>query len=420
VHNEPAAPVDDRSDSSNPDPIRPRTTGRRWRLPLAIMILLSLAVPEAGAVAGPLEHRTSVADPSVARTGPRQYVAVATGPRVPRMVSPNGVRWRQIGPALASRPAWARRGSTIWASDIVHLRGRWLLYYAAPVRGMRATSRCIGVAAARTGTGRFRPVSRRPLVCPPAARAPRAEDRILDRRRARPTYPTIGAIDPSVFVDRGRVYLLYKTDGRPSSIRLLRLRANGLHARGRSRPLLAARGVLENPVMVRHGRWLYLFMSAGDYSRCSYSTVWRRSHRILRWRGHPQRTLLGRRSTGLCGPGGADVVIDRSTVRLYFHGWTCRRTRRPCADPFHKARVSPARQPVRALYAAKLRFNRHGVRVGSFLGAHPGKHGRKHTRKHRKHRLGHAHAAKHRHVSKHHAKQHHKGRRHHARAHRRR
>jgi hypothetical protein len=353
---------------------------------LTLLTLLALCAPDAGAAAGALEHHTSAADPSVVRTGPRQYVAVATGPRVRRLVSRNGVRWRRIAPALAVRPSWARPRGSIWAADLVRVRGRWLLYFAAPVRGMGRTGRCIGVAASATGTGRFRPVSRRPLVCPPAAHAPRAEDRILDRRRRRPTYPTIGAIDPSLFLDRGRVFLLYKTDGRPSSIRLLRLGPDGLHARGRSRTLLAARGVLENPVMVRHGRWLYLFLSAGDFSRCTYSTVWRRSRRITRWRGRPQRTLLAGRSTGLCGPGGADTVVAPGVVRLYFHGWTCGGGR-ACGRAFHH---TPGRAgPVRALYAARLRFGRHGVRVGAFVHARVGHATGRTGKRHAGHRAGH-------------------------------
>jgi hypothetical protein len=290
---------------------------------------------------------------------------------------------------------------------------------------MGATSRCIGVAASRSATGRFRPVSRRPLVCPPSARVPRAEDRVLDRRRTRPTYPTIGAIDPSLFIDHGRVFLLYKTDGMPSSIRLLRLQANGLHARGRSRGLLAARGVLENPVMVRRGRWLYLLMSEGDFSRCSYSTVWRRSRSIRRWRHRPQRTLLARRSTGLCGPGGADVVVDRRAVRLYFHAWTCRGTGRPCADPFHLSARELDRRPVRLLYGARLRFTRRTVRVASFLGPHPV---RSHARRHRGQRHHRSrHAAVHRHRGHHRSRHrghhrsrhrtHHRRARHHLRQH---
>jgi hypothetical protein len=401
-------------DDPSTSPTRSPAAGRHWRLVVAVLALLALTGPAAHAVAGPLERGTGIADPSVTKVAPRRYVAVATGPNVRRLVSRNGMRWRPISPGLAVRPRWARPGGGIWAADLVHVRGRWLLYFAAPVRGMGATSRCIGVAASRTSTGRFRPVGRRPLVCPPAAHAPRAEDRILDRRRSRPTLPTIGAIDPSAFVDRGRVFLLYKTDGIPSSIRLLRLRADGLHARGRSRALLSARGVVENPVMVRRGRWLYLFMSAGDYTRCSYSTVWRRSRNILRWRHRPQRMLLARRSTGLCGPGGADVVVDRRVVRLYFHAWTCRGTGRPCAGSFRMTARTVG--PVRALYGARLRFSRHAVRVASYIRPHA-RAARHHDAKRRHHRPR-THRVRRHHVRHpHHAHQHrrhhqHSGRRH--------
>jgi hypothetical protein len=159
--------------------------------------------------------------------------------------------------------------------------------------------------------------------------------------------------------------------------------------------------------MVRHGRWLYLFMSAGDYARCSYSTVWRRSRSLVRWRGKAQRTLLAKRSTGLCGPGGADVVVDRHRVRLYFHGWTCR-AGRPCTNAFHKARWD--RGPVRALYGARLRFSRRGVTVGSFVRPHP-----RHVHGARHHGARH-HGALH-HGARHHGKKHRKHRRHHVRRH---
>lgn len=356
------------------------TTSRRrpvWLL-LAAATLLSLTVPGAGAMPRPLDHGRTLGDPSVTRSAAQQYVAVATGPRVVRMVSSDGVQWHRISPALLARPGWARPRGAIWAADLVQLGGRWLLYYAAPVRGMGRTSRCIGVAASATSTGRFRPVGRRPLVCPGRARTPRAEDRVLDGQRKRTTYPTTGVIDPSVLVDRGRVLLLYKTDGTPSSIRLLRLHSDGLHAAGRSRRLVSSRGVVENPVMVRRGRWFYLFTSTGDYTRCSYATTWRRSRSLLRWRGHPQHVLLSRRRTGLCGPGGADVVVGRGVVRMYFHGWTCRGTARPCAAPFHLVgHRERYRHPVRALYGARLVFTRRGVvHVSGFLAGTQPRHAR--------------------------------------------
>ena len=342
-------------------------TPRRARRPmpraaLLVAALLALTVPAAGGSMPPLEWSQTMGDPSVAKTRKKQYVAVATGPQVVRMVSHNGRTWRAAEPALLLRPAWARRKGDIWAADIVRLRKRWVLYYAAPVRGLTATSRCIGVAVARSSTGAFRPVGDRPLVCPPSADTPPAWDRLLDRGATKPRLRAIGAIDPSLFVDRGRVYLIYKTDGRPSSIRALRLKAGGLQPKGaRSRQLFASSGVLENPVLVRRGGWYYVFLSAGDYTRCSYATAWRRSKRLLNWRHRAQRVLLDRTTTrGLCGPGGADVVADGNRLRLYFHGWTCRGTPRPCAEPFHHWQGrEAARRPVRALYGAWLSFTKH-------------------------------------------------------------
>ena len=341
------------------------------RLLLLLTAVLGFTVPSALAAVPPLEFSQAIGDPSVVKTKKQQYVAIATGPQVIRMVSKNGRRWHATAPALAARPSWARPKGEIWAADLVRLGRTWVLYYSAPVYGMTSTSRCIGVATARISTGQFRPVGDRPLVCPPAAKAPPAWDPVLEPGMTTPTYPTIGAIDPSIFLDRGRVFLLYKTDGKPSSIRILRLKRGGLQPFGpRSRALFGSAGVLENPVMVRRGKWVYAFMSAGDYTRCSYATVWRRSKNIWDWSRRVQRVLLDSTTTrGVCGPGGADVLVDGRDVKLYFHGWTCNGSPRPCLEPFHNWDGKEAyRTPVRALYGAHLTFTkRHVVKVDRFI-----------------------------------------------------
>lgn len=340
------------------DPARGR------RLLLALTAVLALTVPAASGAVPPLDYSQALGDPAVVKTKTDKYVAVATGPQLVRMVSRNGARWWPIAPALAARPAWARPNGEIWAADLVQLRGRWVLYFSAPVRGLTSSSRCIGVAVAKHSTGQFQPVAGGPLVCPPGAQTPPAWDPVLDPGMTTPTYPTIGAIDPSVFVDRKRVFLLYKTDGKPSSIRMIRLKPGGLVPYGPpSRPLFASDGVLENPVLLRRGKWVYAFMSAGDYARCSYSTVWRRSRNIWNWTGRVQRVLLDSTTTrGLCGPGGADVVVDRDDVKLYFHAWTCDGTGQPCTNPFHNWDGKELhRQPVRALYGAYLTFTKKKV-----------------------------------------------------------
>jgi arabinan endo-1,5-alpha-L-arabinosidase len=292
----------------------------------------------------PVFHARGFADPSVvAYDG--GYLAVATGWRAPRMVgaSPRGP-WTPVRAALPTLPRWVR-SPVIWAADLVRARHGWLLYYSAVAHGR--TRRCIGVATARHGLDAFRPVGRRPLVCPKRG----------------------GVIDPSAFSYRhGRRYLLYQTQGNPSTIRLLKLTRDGRHrARGhRGRVLLRARHTIENPVLVRHRRHFVLFTSEGYYGTCDYRTVWRRSMHLHRWKHAEPHSLLRRDGTRICGPGGADVLgMGRPHPVMYFHGWTCGRGRRPCPRWFLHGRVH---RPYarRVLYAAHLRW-RHGPHVHGFI-----------------------------------------------------
>jgi beta-xylosidase len=183
----------------------------------------------------------------------------------------------------------------------------------------------------------------------------------------------IGAIDPSLFVDDDKApYLVYKTDGRPSSIRILPLSGDGLHPATDttlSQTLVSDAGVLENPVMVHRSGRYFLFNSYGDYARCTYRTVWRSSPSLLRWTGSAQHTLLSRYTTHkLCGPGGADVVEEPSKVLMYFEAWTCKRSYKPCPKHFWSySRKYQRKHPVRALYALRLGFRSGAPYVKKYL-----------------------------------------------------
>ncbi|KAB2812462.1 family 43 glycosylhydrolase [Pimelobacter simplex] len=333
----------------------------RRLLVLALPALLALGLVVAPAPA-PAEERYpepvlagNVGDPSVVAVG-KKLVVVATGEQVDRAVKEPGRGWRWTEPVLAERPAWARAGA-IWAADLARVGKRWVLYFAVPVRGLGPEGRCIGVAVARGPLEVFRPVGTAPLVCPARAKVPAAADPV-----AVPGLPSRGVIDPSAYTEGGRHYLLYKTDGKPSSIRLLPLSGNGRTARGASVELIRSTGVVENPVLVRTGGSYYLFTSEGDFARCSYHQTWRRSRSLTAWAAAPQGVLLDRASTGgLCGPGGGDVVVQKGRATLYFHGWVRRSSTIPKGAGFwgwnggeQKAR--------RAMYAARLTI-RSGVPV---------------------------------------------------------
>lgn len=68
--------------------------------------------------------------------------------------------------------------------------------------------------------------------------------------------------------------------------------------------------------------------------------------------------MLTRRSTGLCGPGGADIVASMNgRIDLFFHAWVCGGTQQPCNG---YPRTIHGRFPLRALYAVRVHFNKRG------------------------------------------------------------
>lgn len=305
-------------------------------------------------------------DPAVVTT-PGGLVAYATGDRVPHAWSRRSDGpWRR-GPALLShRPSWSRDGG-VWAVDVARVGGRWLLYYATPVRGMGEHGRCIGVARSASPRGPFRPVGRSPLVCPAYAGVPTAQDPLLPRD---PTLPRAGVIDPSWYRDAdGSSYLLYKTDRVPSSLRVVPLARDGQSVRrgAISVELLRSEGVLENPVLTRRAEGYVLLVSAGDWTRCGYSTWWLRSPALLDWSAPETGVLLDAATTGLCGPGGADLVEGRGGRTLTFlHGWTCHGAPLPC-EGTGRWDVRPRARGVRAMYAARLAWVAGVPRVSGWL-----------------------------------------------------
>lgn len=277
------------------------------------------------------------ADPTVARHRDG-LVAFSTGSLIPRASSATaGARWQRTGRGLVKLPSWSHNDGDIWASDVARVGRWWLLYFAAPVRGIGEYGRCIGVARSRNPQAGFRPVGNAPLVCPSYAKAPAAGDPVTQPDRS---LPRAGVIDPSVFVEGKQVWLLYKTDRIPSSIRIVSLSRNGTRAKGPSAELFRHDGVLENPVVVRRSGGYVMLLSQGDFGRCSYRTVWRRSESLLDWSLATTGILLDRETSGLCGPGGGDLaeVPNSSRTRLFLHAWTCRARACPTGTDLVKKR----------------------------------------------------------------------------------
>jgi arabinan endo-1,5-alpha-L-arabinosidase len=315
--------------------------------------------------ARPVLSYRGAADPTVARY-PGGWVAVSTGPGAPRALAPQpGGPWQNIPSALTVQPSWAISGR-YWASDLVEVNGLWLLYFSAEVAGLGLDGRCIGVATATDPTGAFVP-DEKPLVCPRQAAAPSAYDKIKRRDH---NMPKGGVIDPDLFKDkRGHQYLLYRTQGTPSSIRLVELPASGRpEGRARSTELVRRGGVIENPTMVRRGRQYVLVTSEGQFGECSYKTTFRRSVKLTDWSRAKRQVLVDTKKSGLCGPGGADMGRGPSgEPLLFFHAWTCPELGGNCpgGKNYDRDNLYDAR---RSLFAGVLRFtSRQSPRVSAYV-----------------------------------------------------
>ena len=218
--------------------------------------------------------RQNAPDPGVTRLADGSgWVAVVTSdhssrlapdPRAfPLYFSRDLVTWQHRGHVFTrdTWPRWAR--DNMWAPELHHVNGRYILYYAArDERGQQT----VGAAVAATGDpfGPFLDIGR-PLVGAAASVG--------------------GAIDPHYFKDRrsGRDYLLWKEDKplafQASVILIRELHPSGVRFLGPPVEILQSslgnlleeRLVAEAPWMMERGGYYYLFYSR--YCTVLYCTV---------------------------------------------------------------------------------------------------------------------------------------------------
>lgn len=303
-------------------------------------------------------HGPNAADPGLVRDG-TDYYAFTTGGPLAAMASATtpGGPWKEQGNALSRWGDWASGAGAVWAPDVWETSAGWVIYYAAQAEGFSG-QRCIGTAVADQPAGPYEPAAT-PLICPILG----GEDAAADRPDT-----TSGVIDPNPFHDSdGQRYLLYKTQKTPGTIRMFPLSADGLHGRGEdSRELIRHSDSIENPVMVKRGDQYVLLASANWYDQCRYSTVWLRSDDLWSFADKEEHLLLDQANTGLCGPGGADVVTNgRGPDLMYLHGWVCSPADDPCE--FDGVVTDPAKR--RVMYAARMTWGADGATptIAAFL-----------------------------------------------------
>ena len=189
------------------------------------------------------------------------YYAYATngdGVNVPTLHSTDLQSWRALPDAMPKLARWVRpEVPHVWAPEVIRLGERYVLYYTA--HDLASDRQCVGAAVADSPAGPFVDNAARPLVC-------QAE--------------LGGTIDASPFLDKGRLYLYFKSDGNccqmPTHIFAQELSPDGLAVVGQPTRLLTngrvwEGKVIEAPTMVlRDGKYI-LFYSANDFGDGSYA-----------------------------------------------------------------------------------------------------------------------------------------------------
>ncbi|MDH0865805.1 arabinan endo-1,5-alpha-L-arabinosidase [Mitsuaria sp. GD03876] len=196
-------------------------------------------------------------DPTLIEQGGVFHV-FTTGQGLQHLRSEDGRGWRRLAPVFSQAPAWwaeavpAHRGLDVWAPKVVALQGRYWLLYSISTFGKNRSA--IGLTSSESLDGPWR------------------DDGLVVRSVETDDF---NAIDPDLFIDAkadggdGRLWFSYGSFW--GGIRLVEFDAATMRPRGPARFIARGRGkdgaggggggAIEAPTMVRHGGWVYLFVS---------------------------------------------------------------------------------------------------------------------------------------------------------------
>ncbi|MDR2358829.1 MAG: family 43 glycosylhydrolase [Prevotellaceae bacterium] len=187
----------------------------------------------------------SLPDPSVINAGDGWFYVYATEDvrNMPIMRSKNLVKWEYAGTVFTedTRPTFVPGGG-LWAPDINHINGKYVLYYSMSVWG--GTSTCgIGVAVADQPGGPF-------------------EDK--GKLFRSDEIDVQNSIDPFYIEEDGKKYLFWGSYGENGGIHYTELNDDGLSVKDMSVKTKIAGNHFEGTYIHKRGNYYYLFASTGS------------------------------------------------------------------------------------------------------------------------------------------------------------
>jgi beta-xylosidase len=270
-----------------------------------------IATPRVSTFVNPV-YDDDFPDPFVLRDGDAYY-AYATNVRsnnVPVLRSTDLVNWSKLGDALPRLPKWAAMSASLtWAPAVAKRGAQYVLYYTA--RYKKLGLQCISRAVSDNPKGPFVDESTEPFIC----------QRDIG-----------GSIDPSPFVDEGKLYLLWKNDGnccgRRVSLWLQEMSDDGLNTVGQPVELLRhdqawETPLIEAPALLKHEDRYYLFYSANGYESSSYAVGYAVADALAGPYTKPLNKPWFASAGKAAGPGGQEFFIGPDgNIWMAYHAWT--------------------------------------------------------------------------------------------------
>jgi arabinan endo-1,5-alpha-L-arabinosidase len=265
---------------------------------------------------GPVSGSTFAHDPTMIKKPSGGYIMAYTAPGIGLKTSTDRTNWRDAGlvwnnaNAPWTKPYTGKTNENLWAPDLSYHNSKYYLYYSASTFGSRKSA--IFLATSTTG-----------------AAGSWTNHGVVIETKANSAY---NAIDPNLIVDaQGKWWLTFGSFG--NGIKLISINPSTGMRSGSNMVDLASRGTsgaIEAPVIARHGKYYYLWVSfdacckgaASTYNiRVGRSTniqgpyVDRSGKQMMSGGGTPVLASHG----GIRGPGHNTVFTDSDADVLVYH-----------------------------------------------------------------------------------------------------
>jgi arabinan endo-1,5-alpha-L-arabinosidase len=206
-----------------------------------------------------LQGDTIIHDPSTIIKGGDHYYVFGTGWGIREKSSPDLIHWTELDPVFSDPPGWIQsvvprfRGG-FWAPDIIHMDGKYLLYYAVSSFGKQTSA--IGLATN------------------PTLDSSAPDYHWTDRGMVITSTngSDFNTIDPSVMLDdAGKLWLAFGSYWRGIYVTQLDSKT-GLRAEGQDLHPVAWNYSIEASCLTRHDDYYYLFVNWGSCCKGTNST----------------------------------------------------------------------------------------------------------------------------------------------------